>query len=337
MPFQGEEVNLRDVAALAKVSLATASKAINARFDVSEQTRTRVLAAAETLGYKPNMLARSLTVRKSGTVGVIVNDLERNFALPVLSGVEDALSDQNIFPLLCDARGDEVRERLLIRELLSRKIDGLIFIGHQTDKRTSYGDALGIPTVYAYAQSENSSDFSVSIDNHQVGALATQHLIDTGRSKIVHISGEAPHSASLDRAAGFLSVLRSNDLKPATRPMFGDWSEGWGRAAVQSLLKREIEFDAIFCASDQIARGVLDMLHREKISVPDTVAVIGIDNWKVIAANSRPALTSVDLNFQRLGRTAVHLLSNELGHHQGPGTVRIPGTLVIRDSTVFRS
>jgi len=337
MAFRGDDVNLRDVAALAKVSLSTASKALNAKFDVSEQTRGRVIEAAETLGYRPNMLARSLTIRKSGTVGVIINDLERNFALPVLSGVEDALSDQNIFPLLCDARGDEVRERLLIRELLARKVDGLIFIGHQTDKRPSHGDSLGVPTVYAYAQSESETDYSVSIDNHQVGELATQHLIDTGRSQIAHISGEAPHSASRDRAAGFLSVLRSNNLKPATRPMFGDWSEGWGRAAVQSLLKRDVHFDAIFCASDQIARGVLDMLHHEKISVPDTVAVIGVDNWEVIAANSRPALTSIDLNFQRLGRKAVHQLSSDLVQDEGPGTVRIPGTLVIRDSTVVRS
>lgn len=337
MKFQGETVNLRDVALLAEVSLATASKALNARFDVSENTRLRVLNAAETLGYRPNMLARGLTLRKSGTIGVIVNDLESRFALPVLSGVEDALSDQNIFPLLCDARGDEVRERILIKELLSRKVDGLIFIGHQTDKRVSYGADLQVPTVYAYAQSESEYDYSVSIDNHQVGVLATTHLLDTGRTKIAHISGEAPHSASRDRCNGFLSTLRSRGLTPVGRPLFGDWTEGWGRAAVKSLLEQQLEFDAIFCASDQIARGVLEMLTLEGFEVPNQVAVIGVDNWEVIVANSRPALTSIDLNFQRLGRTAVHLLSDELAPNRQPGIVRVPGNLVIRDSTVVRS
>jgi len=332
----GSVSNLAAVARLAGVSASTASKALNARSDVNEATRTRVESAARDLGYVPNALARGLMGGSTGTVGVITTDLEGRFALPILMGVEDALGIDRVLTFLCDARGDDARERRLVEELVSRRVDGIILVGKQTDVRPSLGRGLPVPVVYAYSMSDDPADLSVSVDNVQAGYMAAQHLVDSGRTKIAHISGEAPHSAAQRRSQGLLNLLSDRGLELTGQPMFGDWTEGWGRAAAALLLDSGREFDAILCASDQLARGVLDTLHERGITVPTQVAVMGIDNWVVLAQNSRPALTTVDMQLQKLGRVAARRLQDATAGRSSAGIEYLPSSVVIRDSTIPR-
>jgi LacI family transcriptional regulator len=329
---------LSDVARRAAVSVSTASKALNGKGDVNAVTRARVQAAAADLGFTPNTLARGLIGGKTGTVGIITSDLEGRFAIPILLGAEDALGAGQISAFLCDARGDSIREKQHVSALLARRIDGLIIVGAQTDERPSLGKDLPVPVVYAYSMSDDTQDISVSPDNEQAGQLAAEHLIAVGRTRIGHISGEAQHAAAQKRLAGMTKALDTAGLKMAGRPLFGDWSEGWGRAAAAMLLDSTPEIDAILCGSDQIARGVLDALRERGVAVPQDIAIIGIDNWKVLSENSRPALTTVDLNLERLGRLAAQRLFAALnGAEQGRGgTEYLPCSLVIRDSTIPR-
>lgn len=328
---------LSDVARLAAVSVSTASKALNGKEDVNVVTRARVQAAATELGFTPNSLARGLIGGKTGTVGIVTSDLEGRFALPILMGAEDALGAGQISAFLCDARGDAVREQQQIKALLARRIDGLIVVGAQTDERPSLGRNLPVPVVYAYAMSSDPMDVSVSPDNVQAGKLAAEHLLAAGRTRIAHISGEAQHAAAQKRLAGMMEALGKAGVELAGRPLFGDWSEGWGRAAASMLFESAEQVDAILCGSDQIARGVLDTLRDRGISVPSEVAVIGIDNWQTLAANSRPALTTIDLNLERLGRVAAQRLFVALGDEESSaGTEYLPCSLVIRDSTILR-
>lgn len=330
-------ISLADVAKRAGVSPSTASKALNAKFDVNEGTRVRVEAAARELGYLPNSLARGLMGAKTGTVGVITSDLEGRFALPILMGVEDALGTDRVLAFLCDARGDEAREQRIIASLLARRVDGIIVVGNQTDERPSLGQNLPVPVVYAYAMSDDPADLSVTVDNVQIGRIAAQHVIDVGRRRIAHISGEAPHGASKDRLAGISSVLEENeDISLVGRPLFGDWSEGWGRAATEILLDSGEEIDGIICASDQLARGTLDTLLGRGIQVPNDIAVIGVDNWVVMAENSRPALTTVDMQLEKLGRVVANRLQRATVGEPAAGIERLPGAVVIRDSTIPR-
>jgi LacI family transcriptional regulator len=336
MNHRHSPASLADVAVHAGVSAATASKALNGRADVNEATRARVEEAARVLGYVPNSLARGLLGARTGTVGIITSDLEGRFAIPILMGVEDALGIDRILSFLCDARGDELREDSLIVSLLARRVDGLILVGRQNDRRRSIG-RLPVPVVYAYAESDDPDDMSVTIDNVEVGRRAAQHLLGLGRRRIAHISGEAGHSAATDRVRGATDAIVDAGLPdPSPNVLFGDWTEGWGRAATEIVLDGGSEIDALICASDQIARGALDTLHERGVRVPQDIAVIGVDNWTSLAAHSRPPLTTVDMQLQQLGRVAGHRLQRATAGDQRGGVERIPGDVVIRESTVPR-
>jgi len=117
--------------------------------------------------------------------------------------------------------------------------------------------------------------------------------------------------------------------------LFGAWTEEWGRGAVRSLMLKHPEIDAILCGSDQIARGALDVLRELGRDVPADIAVMGHDNWEVVATNSRPALTSVDMNLEELGRRAAAKLINAIEGHPDHGIETVPPRLVLRASTTY--
>lgn len=330
-------VTLGEVAARAGVSISTASKALNDRGDVSAATRAKVRAIAEELSFTPNAMARGLLAGRTGTVGLLTSDLEGRFMIPILMGAEDAFGAGRINVFLCDARGDAIREQHHLRELLSRRVDGIIVVGRQTDPRPSLGPDIPVPVVYAYAPSDDPRDLSLTPDNHAGGRLAIEHLLACGRRRIAHISGDPAYAAAQDRLAGAREALADAGLELVGAPMLSEWTEHWGRDAAALLLQRHPDIDAIFCGSDQIARGVLDTARDLGRTVPDDLAVIGYDNWEVLATNSRPELTSIDANLQQLGRQAAMRVFDAIdGVDIGEGTRHLPVRLVIRRSTIPR-
>ena len=337
-PAPGYPATLSEVARLAGVSLATASKAINGRGDVAETTRRRVLEAADEIGFTPNQLARSLLAGRTGTVGLLTSDLEGRFVIPILMGAEDAFGAGQVNVFLCDARGDHIREQHHLKALLHRRVDGIIVVGRQTDPRPSLGQGVPVPVVYAYAPSDDPTDLSLTPDNEAGGRMAVEHLIACGRTRIAHITGDPAYAAAQDRVKGVHQALAAAGLELHGDVMFSEWSEGWGRDAAAMLLAQHPEVDAIACGSDQIARGVLDTLRDLGRDVPGDVAVIGYDNWEVLTTNSRPELTSIDPNLQQLGREAARSLFQVMDTDQPrpAGTQYHPGRLVIRGSTIPR-
>lgn len=330
---------LSEVAKLAGVSMATASKAINGRGDVAVATRQRVLDAAEQIGFTPNQLARSLLAGRTGTVGLLTSDLEGRFVIPILMGAEDAFGAGQVNVFLCDARGDTIREQHQLKALLNRRVDGIIVVGRQTDPRPSLGQAVPVPVVYAYAPSDDPADLSLTPDNEAGGRLAIEHLLSCGRQRIGHITGEPEYAAARDRARGVQAALEQAGLQLRGEVMYSEWSERWGRDAAAMLLQQHPDVDAIFCGSDQIARGVLDTVRDLGRSVPEDVAVVGYDNWEVLTTNARPELTSIDANLQQLGREAARALFQSMGapqENQASGTRYLPVRLVIRGSTIAR-
>lgn len=331
----GRASTLSDVARLAGVSLATASKAINGRDQVAPATRRRVLEAAEQLSFTPNQLARSLIAGRTSTVGLLTSDLEGRFVIPILMGAEDAFGAGQVNVFLCDARGDTIREQHHLKALLNRRVDGIIVVGRQTDPRPSLGHDIPVPVVYAYAPSDDPTDVSVTPDNVNGGRIAVEHLLSTGRRRIGHISGDPTYAAAQDRAVGVRAALADAGLELVGDVMFSEWSEHWGRAAAAMLLGQHPDVDGIVCGSDQIARGVLDTLRDLGKRVPEDIAVIGYDNWAVLATNSRPELTSIDANLQQLGRTAAMRIFEAIdGTEVEPGVRQLPVRLVIRGSTI---
>ncbi|KQQ94315.1 LacI family transcriptional regulator [Leifsonia sp. Leaf325] len=342
----GRASTLSDVAKLAGVSIATASKAINGRDQVAPATRQRVMAAAEKISFTPNELARGLINGRTGTVGLLTSDLEGRFVIPILMGAEDAFGAGQVNVFLCDARGDAIREQHHLKALLTRRVDGIIVVGRQTDPRPSLGHDIPVPVVYAYAPSDDPTDISITPDNRAGGRLAVEHLLSCGRRRIALISGDPAFAAAQDRAVGVTEALTDAGLELVGSPMYSDWSEHWGRDASAMLLRQYPDVDGIVCGSDQIARGALDTLRDLGRDVPGDVAVIGYDNWEILATNSRPGLTTIDANLQQLGRVAATRIFDALDGAGGAsgagstevsgGTEHLPVRLVIRGSTIPR-
>lgn len=326
-------VTISDVAALAGVSIATASKALNGRSQVRAETRDRVVRAAERLGFQPNALARGLLSGQSRTVGLLTGDSVGRFGIPVLLGAEDAFGAGEMAVLLCDARGDAIREQHHLRTLLARRVDGLIIVGESTDPRPSVSRDLPVPVVYAYAPSEDPRDVSFVPDDVQGARTAVEHLVTLGRGRIAHITGPPHYKAAKDRAEGVAAALADAGLTPSGETLFGAWSQRWGRQAAEIVLRGDPHVDGVVCGSDQIAAGFAEAARECGRRVPDEVSVVGYDNWEVLAAETRPPLTTIDMNLERLGRTAAQHLFAAIDGRATPGVHRMPCRLVMRDST----
>jgi LacI family transcriptional regulator len=314
--------------------MATASKALNGRDHVRAETRERVERAAEQLNFVPAVTTYGSKSIRTGTVGLLTSDLEGRFSIPVLMGAEDAFGAGSTSVFLCDARGDPVREQHQLRALLSRRVDGLIVVGDQTNPRPSLGQNLPVPVVYAYAPSSDPRDISVISDNVEAGRIAAQHLIDCGRSRIAYIGGDVSYNAARDRATGALETVHANGLEfVGGSPLFGAWTEEWGRGATRIQLARDPDLDAILCGSDQIARGVLDVLKEEARDVPQNISVMGHDNWEQIAGHSRPPLSTVDMNLKQIGNVAAQMLFAAIDGKPQPGNHTVSCRVVVRGST----
>ncbi|NMO54803.1 LacI family transcriptional regulator [Actinoplanes sp. TBRC 11911] len=325
-------VGIADVAARAGVSLGTASKALNGRGTLREETRARVRAAADELGFAPSTVARSLLSGRTFTVGIITTDSYGRFSIPVMRGVEDSLGVGEMIAFLCDSRDDPIREAHHLRKLLERQVDGIIVAGRRTDPRPPLSENLPVPVVYAFAPSNDPEDCSVVSDERGAARLAVEHLVKTGRRRIAHITGPQSHAAARERAAGAADALAELGLAMAGEPMFGSWTETWGRFAAAQLLRGHPDVDGVFCGSDVVARGVTDGLREAGAALPMQVGVVGIDNWEVIAEAARPPLTTVDLGLEQLGHRAGDLLLAAIDGHPAPGVHVVEGHLVVRES-----
>lgn len=325
---------LTDVAELAGVSLATASKAINGVSQVRAETRQKVLDAAAALSFTPNPFAKALNSATTGTIGMLTQDLDNRFVLPVLLGAEDAFGAGSTSVLLADARSDSIREHHQLNMLLAKRVDGLLVVGRTTNPRASITDGLKVPVVYVYAPSEDPEDLSFTPDNHDAGRQAVEHLLSRGRRRIAFINGDPSYSAARDRVAGAAERMHEEGLSlVGGTGLFGPWGERWGRRCTESLVESGERFDALLCGSDQLARGALDQLRESKLSVPDDVAVMGFDNWDVLAEEARPPLTSVEMNLQELGRAAAQELVRAIGGQTARGVRLGPVRVVPREST----
>jgi len=319
---------MQDVARAAGVSLATASRALNGRGDVHQETRQRVQDAAARLGLP----ARRRTRPGRRTIGLLTSDPGGRFSMAVLTGAEDALGAGEIDVLLCATRNDPIRERHYVGALVERQVDGIIVVAEWTNPRTPLPQSLDIPVVYAFAPCERDDGRSFVPDEVQGGSLAAEHLLGLGRRRLAHITGPETWLSARQRARGVLDSVASAGATLVQPVLHGpDWSQRWGRIAARMVLAASPDVDAISCGSDQIAVGVIDALVAQGRSVPDDVSVVGYDNWEVFAADSHPTLTTVDMNLEAIGREAALALVAEAG--VGSGVSRQPGRLVVREST----
>ena len=323
---------IRDVAEAAGVSVSTVSKALNGQGKLRAETRERVLAAAHRLGFAPNPLAQGLLAGRSFTVGVITTDSFGRFSIPVMLGAEDALGIGQMSVFMCDTRDDPDREHRYVEMLGARRVDGLIVTGRRVEPRPPVRPRPGIPVVYAMTQPADGGAPAVLPDDEGGGRAAGEHLLALGRRRIAHVPGPERFLAARLRARGFAAALDAAGVAPCGDTGYGEWSEHWGREAAGQLLASHP--DAIFCGSDQIARGVADTLRAVGRRIPDDVALVGFDNWDPMTLGALPPLTSIDMCLEDVGRVAAELLLAAIGGEQAAGGVHtVPTRLVVRESS----
>lgn len=320
------------------MSIGTASKALNGQGALRPETRAKVLSAAEELGFLPNALARSLVRGRSFTVGLIATDLVGRFSIPVMLGVEDALGAGRIAVLFCDGRGDPIREEHYLRSLLSRRVDGIIVAGGQTDPRPPIGRRIPVAAVYAWTPSTSPMDTSV-VPDHKGGAYAAvRHLLATGHRRVGHVTGPRQFRSVQLRVEGAINALGEEGLELVPPgALYGDWSEAWGRQAATILVRSSPDFDAVFCGNDEIARGVADGLRELGRRIPDDVALIGFDNWEIMSAHARVPLSTVDMNLHEVGRIAAQRLLHAIDGGTAHGVEYVPCQLIMRESTDIKA
>jgi len=334
----GPRITIRDVAKAAGVSTATVSKVMNATGRVSEGTRETVLKAAKSLDFRPNAMARALQSRRSYSAGLLTDDTYGRFSLPLMAGVTEGLIGKGMSVFLCGIDGPPELGGSHLDRLLQNRVDGLIISGRRVDRLPDI-DLSGakLPIVYALSRGPVGG-VTLAPDEEHGASLAVTHLLDIGRRRIAHVTGPRRYQLVEERARAWRDTLAAADLLTDAEPLFGDWSELWGHAAIGHLfdgMGRSDRPDAIFCGSDQIGRGVIDALRERGISVPDDVAVIGFDNWRVMAEQTRPPLSSIDMNLTVLGLEVGLALSRLIaGERQDQGLIRLPCTLVPRASTI---
>jgi LacI family transcriptional regulator, galactose operon repressor len=331
-----QPTTLTEVARLAGVSLTTASKAINGRDRVSEATRKRVLRAARELSYAPNLVAKSLVSGRSSIIGVLLRDpMVHRFAMPIVIGAQSVLEQREFSAIIADARGMVDRLGDLAVSLRQHNVDGLLIVGDNQGKTPSISTSVNIPCVYVYGPTTHRRDVVHMVDDYAGAVTITDHLVQTGRTRIAHITGPRHTSAVQQRVLGVNHALGEHGVRLTGGIVHGPWSQRWARQAAREVLAEHPDLDAIACGSDQIAFAVVEAVLATGRKIPDDVAITGYDNWSAFALETEPSLTTFDMELERLGAAAVVDLFAMVGGSQvGGGTRHHEGTLVVRGSTV---
>ena len=333
-------VTLRDVAARAGVHPATASRALNpeTRLLVREDTARRVLEAAESLGYHPNPVARSLRTRRSHTVGVLIPDLTNPLFPPIVRALEDRLAAAGYVALIGNTDGDGERERLVFQQMRARHVDGMVLAtAHLSDPLLADAARAGLPVVLMNRMAADHSLPSVSVDNERGMSMAVAHLAAEGHKRIAHIAGPQEVSTGLSRYRGFLTAMEAHGLAadPDLIVTAKAFSIEEGLRCTRALLERR-DCTAVAAGNDMLAVGCFAALEEVGLNCPADMSVVGFNDMPFID-RLRPPLTTIRFPHYQLGTEAAQLLLERIGGQGGPVKVLyLAPELVVRGSTAPR-
>ena len=297
---------MEDVAKEAGVSRALVSLVMRGASNVSDRRRAAVLDAAEKLGYRPNVVARSLAQKRSNTFGVVLDDLHNPFFADLLDGIHD-VADKHGYRLQLNTAWRKQHDELrAIESFLDYRVDGIIVLGTRAAPESLAATNEVAPVVSLGAGIDGID--SVLNDDERGAELVVEHLVDLGHTDIVHIGGGDGGGATL-RRAGFEQAMRNHGLTP--RVVDGDYSEQSGADAIDLLLAERKLPTAIFAANDLMAVAALDRLQQADLRIPEDVNVVGYDNTSM-AAMHHISLTTINQPRVEMGRQAAHCLVERL-------------------------
>lgn len=337
---------LRDVALRARVHVATASRALNARQEhlVTEATRERVREAADALGYRANTIAQSLRRGVTGALGVIVPDLGNPFMVSLLRGIERESSRREVLPLVAETHDDPAVLRSVVTRLLGNRIDGLVLGAAHTSDGALITEiervvpvVLAVRTIAPDSSSGAATHLEVLPDDVSGARTAVEHLVALGHRRIAEVPGPGMISSFINRTAGYRSAIGSTpevrDVSTGDRAEASTVAEG--RRVTAELLRRDPGLwpTAIFAHNDLMAVGALDALRAAGLRCPEDVSIVGY-NDAPLSDHLDPALTTVRLPGIALGEHSARMLLGAIaGEPAGTRRIVLMPEFIQRHST----
>ncbi len=320
-------VTIRDVAARAGVSIATVSRVLRGTTPVTPATRDRVLAAVEELEFRPSALGRFLAEGRHAANGIVFPDLSGPYYAEVLLGYEETAGELGRSVLILSTHGRDAAPDM-VRELAGR-VDGLVVLGRTvSDDVVREIAARGLPVVVLARPAPVDVD-SIKSENIESAQRLTRHLIDHGCRRFAFVGDVDRSPDSMERWRGFRAALEQAGLAVPDEPLDVELREDEGVSAADQLLATELP-DAVVCANDEVALGLMEGLRRGGVDVPEHVAVTG---WDDVMAARYAGLTTVRQPMRELGSHAARLLDLRIrGETEAPRHEVLPTELVIRDS-----
>ncbi len=333
-------VSIKDIAKAAGVSHSTVSRSLSDSPLVKLDTKMRIQRLAREMGYIPDAWARSLVMGQTQTVGVVVTTIADPFIAQVVQGIESTASEHGYSVILASSNSDPSREIAAVEMLRSKRVDGVIVTSSRVGALyQDHLERIGVPVVLLNNHSEQSGRylFSVTVDNHHGGYIATRHLIELGHRRIAYITGPSNHSSNTGRLSGYHQALSEAGLEfDAALVVPGNGRVEGGEQAWLALPKAPEQFTAAFCYNDMTAIGLLHGARQRQLCVPQDLSVVGFDDIP-FAALIHPPLTTIAQPQFEMGRQAMQmalgLMRSQTPTDSQVTDITIQGQLVVRESS----
>ncbi|MBD1428791.1 LacI family DNA-binding transcriptional regulator [Sphingobacterium litopenaei] len=310
MSFQ--KYTLKDIAKALNLSTSTVSRALRDSYEISEETKKKVLSYAQKINFQVNPIARSLKERRSNTIGVIVSEISNNFFSQVIEGIESVAYDRNYQVVITQSHENNKREKLLVEHLFKRSIDGLLMTLSAESNETEYLEDLvksGFPLVFFDRVPETFDAHKVIADNKKGGVEAVEYLVRKGCRRIAHITGNHNLSTNRERLDGFKKGLKANGF-PFEEEAVRYCPHGGADAGEMERAVQELEsygYDGIFISGDRLTTGYLQALNRLGDLENKTHRIVGFTNSKVFEIFN-PPITAIKQPAIEMGEKAAKLL-----------------------------
>lgn len=329
-------INIKELAVLANVSIATVSRALNGDKKVKPETRQIIESLAKEHNYNPNLLARSFVKKQTNIIGLVLPEISDEFFTEIIRGVDEASYAQDFFCMVASSHAN----RSIVESILNFMTNGLtggliIMLPELSSEIKKVLQNNNLPVVIISGNEKLKSFNTVGFDNFVGSYTIVNHLIKKGYKRIVHIAGPNNNDDAEKRKAGYLEALADNKIKfDPTWCVKGDFTRTGGMAACKELLKLKKLPDAIFASNDMSAIGCYEVLQQAGLKIPRDIAVAGFDDIN-LSHFLHPPLTTIKVPISEIGKAAANLVIDLIrsGKSSGEQHINISTELIIRKST----
>ncbi len=332
-----KEVTIYDIASALNISIATVSRALKNDPVVSKRTKKKIFDLAAKMGYRTNHFARNLRNQTTNTIGIIVHELSSNFITSVLAGVEKVTTEAGYDLIIAHSSESFSKEIANAKNLFDKRVDGLIAsLSFDTKNLDHYKPfkEKNVPVIFFDRVEQDGKNTVVVIDNDKCGYQATEHLIQQGCKRIVHITSSLKRNVYAQRFNGYKEALSENGIPYDENLLIvHDLSESAAIESAMQMLKMNPLPDGVFITNDFVAAVVMRTLKENNIKIPEDMAIVGFNN-DAICTLVEPALSTINYPGIDVGEVAARNLVN---HLKGIGNIQNTNTIIIRSNLIIRN